>query len=37
MNDTDPLMRLNPKIDHPGTDMGQYPKSTRQGYDLDGG
>ena len=27
--DLDPIMRLSARRDSPGTEMGQYPKSTR--------
>ena len=29
--DTNPLMRLSPRRDFPGTDMGQHSNSARQG------
>ena len=35
--DTNPLMRLRPRREIPGTDMGQYLKSARQGITKVGG
>ena len=35
--DTNPLMRLSPRRNSPGTGMGQHPKSARQGITKVGG
>ena len=35
--DTNPLMRLSPRRNSPGTDMGQHPKGARQGITKVGG
>ena len=35
--DTNPLMRLSPRRESPGTDMGQHLKSARQGITKMGG
>ena len=35
--DTNPLMRLSPRMENPGTDMGRHLKNARQGINKGGG